>query len=116
MTSATSSIGDLLCASAALTACLIVGASSTAYAAAAEPAPSVRVNYHDLNLATEQGTQALYGRIVLAARRVCTVIDSRILAEIAAAQVCQAQAIAHAVRDVNNPRLAAVHSAHQRQG
>ena len=34
MTSATSRISDLLRASAALTACLIVGASATAYAAA----------------------------------------------------------------------------------
>jgi UrcA family protein len=76
----------------------------------------MRVNYHDLNLATEQGTQALYERIVLAARRVCAVSDIRILAEVAAAQVCQVQAIAHAVRDVNSPRLAAVYSAHQRHG
>ena len=113
MTSATSSIGDLLRVSAALTACLILGTSATA---SAEPAPSARVNYHDLNLATEQGSQALYERIVLAARKVCAVSDIRILAEVAAGQVCQAQAIAHAVRDVNSPRLAAVYSAHQRQG
>src|SRR5882724_6155187 len=99
MTSATSRISDLLRASAALTACLIVGASATAYAAApADASASVRVNYHDLNLATEQGTQILYGRIV------------------AAAQACEAQAISHAVRAVNSPRLAATHSAHQRQG
>jgi len=38
------------------------------------------------------------------------------LAEVAAAQVCEAQAIAQAVRAVNSPRLAATHSAHQRQG
>jgi UrcA family protein len=116
MTSATSSIRAVLRASAALTACLVLGASATAYAAAADPAPSVRVNYHDLNLATEQGTQALYERIVLAARRVCAASDIRILAEVAAAQVCQAQAIAHAVRDVNSPQLAALYSAHQPQG
>jgi UrcA family protein len=117
MTSATSSISAVLRASAALTACFIVGASATAYAAApADPAPSVRVNYHDLNLATEQGSQALYERIVLAARKVCAVRDTRILVEVEAAKVCEAQAIAHAVRDVNSPRLAAVYSAHQRQG
>ena len=113
MTSATST--DLLRASAALTACLIVGAS--AYAAApADPSPSVQVSYHDLNLATEQGTQALYARIVSAAHKVCAARDIRILAEVAAARVCAAQAIAQAVRDVNNPRLAAVYSAHQPQG
>ena len=117
MTSATSRISDLLRASAALTACLIVGASATAYAAApADGSPSVRVNYHDLNLATEQGTAALYGRIVSAARRVCAASDIRILAEVAAAQSCEAQAIANAVRAVNSPRLAATHSARQRQG
>lgn len=118
MTSATSSISDLLRASAALSACLIVGASATAYAAAppADASPSVRVNYHDLNLATEQGTAALYGRIVFAAHKVCPVSDHRVLAEVAAAHACEKQAIARAVRAVNSPRLAAIHSAHQRQG
>ena len=117
MTSATSRITALLRASAALTTCLIVGGSATAYAAApADASASVRVNYRDLNLTTEQGTQLLYGRIVSAAHRVCAVRDIRVLAEVAAAQACEAQAIAHAVRDVNNPRLAATHSAHQRQG
>ena len=115
MTSATST--DLLRASAALIACLMVGASATAYAAApADPSPSVRVSYHDLDLATEQGTQALYARIVLAARRVCEVSDIRKLAEVAAANACREQAIARAVRDVNNPRLAALYTAHQRHG
>jgi UrcA family protein len=119
MTSATSMIGDRLRASAALlTACLIIGTTATAHAAATADAaaPSVRVNYHDLNLATEQGTQALYGRIVSAARKVCAPSDIRILVEVAAAQACEAQAVAHAVRAVNNPRLAATYSAHQRQG
>jgi UrcA family protein len=116
MTSATSRIGDLLRASAALTACFIVGASAMAYAAApADASPSVRVNYHDLNLATEQGTQTLYRRIVSAAHTVCAFSDIRNLAEFAAARACERQAIAHAVRDVNSPRLAATHSAHQRQ-
>jgi UrcA family protein len=53
---------------------------------------------------------------VSAAHRVCGVSDSRNLAEFAAARACERQAIAHAVRDVNSPRLAATHSAHQRQG
>jgi UrcA family protein len=114
MTRATSRISDLLRASAALTACLLmIGATATAHAAAT---PSVRVNYHDLNLATEQGTQALYGRIVAAARKVCAPSDIRVLVEVAAAHACEAQAVAHAVRAVNNPRLAAIYSAHQRQG
>jgi len=117
MTSATSRIGDLLRASAALTACVIIGATATAHAAAAaDAASSVQVNYRDLNLATEQGTQALYGRIVSAARKVCAPSDIRVLGEVAAARACEAQAVARAVHAVNNPRLAATHSAHQRQG
>jgi UrcA family protein len=115
MTSATSRISDLLRASAALTACLMIGATATAHASA-DAVPSVRVNYHDLDLATEQGTLALYGRIVSAARKVCAPSDIRILVEVAAAQTCEAQAVARAVRTVNNPRLAATYSAHQRQG
>jgi UrcA family protein len=117
MTPATSRISGLLRASATLTACLVIGATATAHAAASSDATrSVRVNYRDLNLATEQGTQALYARIVSAAHQVCEVRDIRVFAEVAAAKACQAQAIAHAVRDVNNPRLAATYSAHQRQG
>jgi UrcA family protein len=117
MTSATSSISDLRRAAAALTACLALGASASAYAAApADATASVHVNYHDLNLATEQGTQVLYGRIVSAARKVCAPSDIRILVEVAAARACEAQAVAQAVRAVNNPRLAASYSAHQRQG
>jgi UrcA family protein len=117
MTPATSRISDLLRASAALTACLMIGATATAHAAApADATPSVQVNYHDLNLATEQGTQALYGRIVSAARKVCAPSDIRVLVEFAAARACEAQAVADAVRAVNNPRLAATYSAHRRQG
>lgn len=117
MTSVTSRINDVLRAAAALTVCLIIGASVTAQAAATADAPlSVRVSYRDLNLATEQGTQALYERIVSAARKVCPISDIRNLAEFAAARACEAQAIARAVREVNSPRLAAIYSAHQRQG
>jgi len=117
MTPATSRISDLLRASAALTACLIVGASATAYAAApADDPPSVRVNYRTADLDTGQGTLALYGRIVSAARKVCAVSDIRNLSAVSLSRACEAQAIAHAVRDVNSPRLAAIHSAHQRQG
>jgi len=115
MTPATTRISDLLRASAALTACLLIGATAHA-AAPADATPSVRVNYHDLDLSTEQGTQALYGRIVSAARKVCAPSDIRVLVEVAAAQACEAQAVAHAVRTVNNPRLAVTYSAHQRQG
>ena len=79
-------------------------------------APVVTVRYTDLNLATEAGTGALYARLVSAARAVCGEPDIRDLAGIAAARVCEQQAVANAVRDVHNPRLSAIYSAHPARG
>lgn len=116
MTSATSRPRQLLRA-AALAATFVIGAASTAYAAAPDNAvPSLQVSYGDLNLATDQGTAALYGRIVSAAYKVCQASDIRVLSEVARASRCREEAIARAVRDVNSPRLAAVHSARLRHG
>jgi UrcA family protein len=117
MSSRTSTTRQLLRASAALGATFLIGAATAAYAAAPAPeAPSVRVSYNDLNLATEQGTLALYGRIVSAASKVCRVSDIRILTEVTAAKVCREQAIERAVRDVGNERLAAVYTARRGHG
>ena len=117
MTSATSRTRQLLRGSVALGATLTVAAATAAYATpAADAAPSVRVSYHDLNLATEKGTLALYTRIESAAHKVCQVGDIRNLAEVVAASACRARAIERAVRDVNSPRLAAVYSARHPQG
>ena len=116
MSSATLRPGNLARAAAALTACLLVGGTATAHAAeAADAPPSVRVNYRDLNIATEQGSLELYGRIVAAAHRLCAARDIRILSEVMAARACEEHAIEQAVRDVNSPQLAATYSAHQRR-
>lgn len=117
MTSRTSRTRQLLRASAALGATLIIGAATAAYAGESAPeAPSVRVSYNDLNLATEQGTLALYARIVSAAYKVCQVSDIRDLDQVAAASKCRAQAIERAVRDVGNERLATVYTARRGHG
>jgi UrcA family protein len=117
MTSRLSGTRKLLRAAASAGVILIGAVATAAYAAApGDAAPSVRVSYHDLNLATDRGTAELYGRIVSAAHKVCQVSDIRNLAEVAAASACREQAIARAVRDVGNPRLAAVYTAHQRHG
>jgi UrcA family protein len=96
---------------AALAACLAV-----AGVANAENAPAVRVSYSDLNLSTQQGSQALYSRIVAAANQVCQVEDIRDLQSVAAARSCRAQAVAQAVRAVGNPALAALYTRQARQG
>jgi UrcA family protein len=101
----------------AVGATLIIGAATSAFGAApAAEAPSIRVSYNDLNLATEQGTLALYARIVSAAGKVCEVPDIRDLDQVAAANACRAQAIEHAVRDVGNERLAALYTARRSHG
>jgi UrcA family protein len=98
----------------ALTACLLVGAAGSAHAAVADDgAPAVHVSYGDLNLASDQGTRALYARIVSAARAVCHAdeVDIRDLWALSSERSCERQAIARAVNDVHSARLAALSAA-----
>lgn len=118
MTSATLDFGTRLRTTVACTvlaAGAAIGAVSGAHAATAD-APALTVRYSDLNLATEQGSLILYGRIVAAARQVCVVDDLRDLRAFNAGKACREQAIARAVRDVNSPMLASVYAARQRHG
>lgn len=119
MTSATLSLGGRLRTALAftvLTACTAIGAVGSAHAADAAVVPALKVHYSDLNLSTEQGSLALYGRIVAAAHKVCTVVDIRDLRAAAALGACRDQAVARAVRDVGSPMLAAVHAERVRHG
>lgn len=116
MTGATLTVGERLRAAttaAAITACLAIGAAGNVHAATA---PTLRVSYGDLNLATEQGSLILYGRIVHAARAVCAVEDIRDLRAVVAAKSCRQRAIARAVEQVHSPMLAAVYAAQQHHG
>jgi UrcA family protein len=91
----------------------------TATASAAplnDGAPSITVRYDDLNLATPSGVEALYRRIASAARSVCPDEHSRELNVVAASDRCQANAVAQAVRQVNNPHLALVHASRVSHG
>jgi len=115
MTSQTLTIGARLRAATTLTAiaaCLAVGTLGTARA----DEPSMKVSYQDLNLSTEQGSQALYARIAAAARAVCTAEDIRDLRARPAVETCREQAIARAVHNVDSPRLAALYAAHLQRG
>jgi UrcA family protein len=99
-----------------LAACLVVAPGLASAATPESAAPSVTVRYSDLNLGTEQGTEALYARLVSAARAVCGAPDIRDLGALVAAHACERQAVANAVRDVRSPRLSAIYSAHPRHG
>ena len=112
MTSATFNPGRRLrnaMAFTVLAACTAIGAANAA-------SPALTVRYSDLNLSTEQGSLALYGRIVAAAHQVCTVEGIRDLRAVAAVKDCREQAIAQAVRDVNSPMLASVYAERLRHG
>jgi UrcA family protein len=103
----------------ALTACLLVGVAGSAFATADDDsASSVTVSYRDLNLATDQGTKALYARIVSAARVVCGAdeVDIRDLGALSSERSCEQQAIEHAVSDVHSAKQAALYVARPRHG
>jgi UrcA family protein len=119
MLTATSTIAQRVRAAAtfvALAACLAAGGVATARAALPAATPSVRVDYGDLDLATQQGSHELYARINAAARQVCGPVDPRDLAGVMSARACKARAIAQAVRDVNSPNLAAMFAANVKRG
>ena len=71
------------------------------------------VHYSDLNLNlnTQAGAAVLYKRIRNAAVGVCGDVESRQLAEAAAAKACVDRAIFKGVRSVNAPTLASEYNA-----
>lgn len=107
-----------LCALSALATAALLAAPTVA--SAAEPAavaPATTVYYSFSELATDQGTRALYQRITRAARAVCPSYDALDLTAWSAARECQQQAVARAIGQVHNGRLAAVYArAHARRG
>ena len=100
-----------LAAAGALAGAALLG--SPAGASAAQPAaavPQTTVSYSYRDLATDRATHALYERIMSAARTVCPGYDSRDLAAYADSRQCQRQAVARAIHQIGNARLAAVHA------
>ena len=78
--------------------------------------PSVTVNYADLNLSTEAGSRALYGRLVVAARQVCPDSADTMLAlrQNRDAQRCITATVQRAVKQIQHPKFAEVAAAHMR--
>lgn len=72
--------------------------------------PTVTLTYHTADLATERGVRVLYRRIERAARQVCPKYDPLDLHRASLSRVCQERAIADAVRQIGNPRLATIKS------
>ena len=88
-----------------LAAGAVTAADRTVPAASVEVATAV-VSYGDLNLDSDRGVERLQRRIVAAANKVCGQPDPRNLRLAAIARQCVDEAIARAVTDVGNTRLA----------
>jgi len=95
-----------------------IGASSVSIAHAApqdDATPQIAVRYSDLNLATEDGSRALYHRLVDAAEQVCggrgNFAELRYNREV---QSCISDTVARAVKKVDHPKFARVAAAQMR--
>jgi UrcA family protein len=97
------------------TAVLGIPVSHAQFLGIEDEAPSVKVDFSDLNLATTEGSRVLYQRLVDAAERVCptptTLMDIR---ENYRRRDCIHTAVENAVKDVRNPRFAEVAASHMR--
>lgn len=99
---------SLFCVVALMTAVSLVFST----AKADEAPPSRTVGFADLNLSSEAGAAALYKRIQGAARNVCPGDDtSRQLDQIAVRNRCIEDAVARAVRKVNDESLSTYYTA-----
>jgi UrcA family protein len=79
---------------------------------AAAAGPQVRtaaVRYGDLNLASDAGVRTLYTRLRAAAGNVCGPRDNRYMPLQLAWEKCRDEALATAIAEFGNTRLAALH-------
>ena len=103
----------------AMIVCGIVGAAFIGAANAATPdddVAQITVRYNPQSLDTESGARALYSRLVKAAAEVCPQGSESPHWISAQVRECRAQALARAVFQVNNPKLAAVYAASPKRG
>jgi len=99
--------------------CGIVGATAAGAASAATPnddVPALKVRYTTEALDTDHGAKVLYTRLVHAAEQVCPADFSGSRLVSSTVQRCRDQAVARAVHQINNSRLAAVYSATTKRG
>lgn len=95
------------------TAMLLMCVCTFSGAFADEPVRSERVKFQDLNVDTQEGVQALYGRIHAAAARVCS--DSDPVLRLAAV-ACARKAEGDAIQKLNLPQLTAYYKIKTKTG
>jgi UrcA family protein len=94
----------------------LAGLMAAGAASADSDVPQVVVKYSAESLTTDEGVNDLYRRIVQAANQVCPDPWIRDLARRSEATHCRNQAIARAIRYIDNSRLAAVYAVHSKNG
>ena len=93
---------------AAVVYCVALAATATADERDWQPRTKV-VNYADLNLNSEAGARALYGRLRLAASQVCAPSKGVALSEFSNWRKCFDLTLARAVKQIDQPVLTAYH-------
>ena len=89
--------------------CGIVGAASVGSVSAAtidDAVPAITVKYDPQALASDAGARIVYRRLIKAAEMVCPDQAGTYPFVSRATEACRRQAVARAVHDINNPRLA----------
>jgi UrcA family protein len=85
-------------------------------AATPEDPPSVVVKYSAQDLNTESGVKEVYHRLVRAARQVCPQMSIQDLSMQEKVAECRDQAVARAIRQIDNAQLAALYASHSKNG
>jgi UrcA family protein len=89
---------------------LALGAAvSIAQTGTPREAPSIGINYYEIDTTTPEGVEALYERILEAAGQVCARFKSDLLTRQGNWTSCYSQAVNNAVAAVHKPMLTALH-------
>jgi UrcA family protein len=94
----------------------VLGAGFAGAAGTDSDVPSIVVKYDQRSLETEIGVKALYAQLVRAARQVCPDPAIRDLRVQKLAETCRDEAVARAIRKVDNSQLAALYATHSKNG
>ena len=94
----------------------VLGFGAASAATSESDVPAVVVKYSEGSLATDAGVQDLYRRITAAAKEVCPGGSARNLHGYLLAAKCRDQAVARAIQQVGNSRLAALYASHSKNG
>lgn len=101
---------------------VLCGTSGVAFAAAASAGtpsstvPSVAVKYDPQSLTTDAGARVVYRRLLKAAENVCPDLDSGSFITRSATLECRREAVARAVHQIGNARLAAIDAPRVKSG